>query len=45
MDLITAEWILGAIKIIESGKFTKLEGYGVKVYRHEGIIRVDVKTK
>lgn len=46
MDLITAEWILGAIKIVESGKFNALEGFGVRVYRHDkNTIRVDVKTK
>lgn len=44
MDLITAEWILGAVKIIESGKFDKLEGYGVKVYRCGNVIRIDVKS-
>nr|DAJ55462.1 MAG TPA: hypothetical protein [Caudoviricetes sp.] len=44
MDLITAEWILEAVKIIESGKFDKLECYGVKVYRCGNVIRIDVKS-
>lgn len=43
MELITAEWILDAIKIISTRKFDKLEGFGVKVYRAGNIIRVDIK--
>ncbi len=44
MDLMTAEWILDAVKIIATGKFDKLEAYGVKVYRCGNVIRIDVKA-
>lgn len=43
MELITAEWILDAIKIVASRKFDKLEAYGIKVYRAGNIIRIDIK--
>lgn len=43
MTKITADWLVEAINIINSGVATKLEKNGVTVYRCGTIIRIDIK--
>lgn len=44
MTQITAEWIVEAINIINSGIANKLEKEGITVYKCGTIIRIDVKS-
>lgn len=41
--MITAKWIVQAVNAIKIGLATKLEKYGVTVYKCGTIIRIDIK--
>lgn len=43
MNILTAEWIVKAIEIINSGIANRLEKDNVIIYRCGKIIRIDIK--